>query len=76
MKDKKPFKTGLVLSGGAARGFAHIGILKAMHEWGYIPDAVSGVSAGAIVGALYCNGYAPDEIFKFSVKENCLILSG
>jgi NTE family protein len=64
MKDKKPFKTGLVLSGGAARGFAHIGILKAMHEWGYIPDAVSGVSAGAIVGALYCNGYAPDEIFK------------
>jgi len=59
MKDKKPFKTGLVLSGGAARGFAHVGILKAMHELDYIPDVVSGVSAGSIVGAFYCDGYAP-----------------
>jgi NTE family protein len=64
MKDKKPLKTGLVLSGGAARGFAHVGILKAMHEWDYIPDVVSGVSAGSIVGAFYCDGYAPEEIFE------------
>jgi NTE family protein len=64
MKPVRKYNTGLVLSGGAARGFAHIGVLKAMHEWNFIPDAVSGVSAGSIVGAFYCDGYAPEEIYE------------
>ncbi len=59
----KKYKTGIVLSGGGARGFAHIGILKALNENGIYPDAISAVSAGAIVGALYADGYKPDEIF-------------
>lgn len=58
------YKTGIVLSGGGARGFAHIGVLKALHEHGIYPDAISAVSAGAIVGALYADGYQPDAIFK------------
>lgn len=60
----KKYNTGLVLSGGAARGLAHIGVLKAMHEWNIFPDVVSGVSAGSIVGAFYCDGYTPEEIFE------------
>lgn len=59
-----PYDTGLILSGGAARGFAHIGILQALHELNIFPDAVSGVSAGSIVGALYCDGYTPLEILE------------
>lgn len=64
------YKTGIVLSGGGARGFAHIGVLKALNEHGIFPDIISGVSAGSIVGALYADGYTPDEIFeKFSEWE-------
>jgi len=56
------YKTGLVLSGGAARGFAHLGVLKALEECGIEPDIISGVSAGSIAGALFADGYTPDEI--------------
>ncbi len=62
--NKKLYNVGLVLSGGGARGFAHLGILKAINEAGIFPDVVAGTSAGAIVGALYCDGYTPDEIMK------------
>ena len=64
----RPYETGLVLSGGGARGFAHAGILKAMHEADIHPDIISGVSAGAIVGALYADGYTPDEIHEIFRK--------
>jgi NTE family protein len=57
-------KLGLVLSGGGARGVAHIGILKALNEMGVKFSMVSGTSAGSIVGALYAYGYTPDEIFS------------
>lgn len=57
-----PYKTGIVLSGGGARGFAHIGVLKALNEFNVYPEMISAVSAGSIVGALYADGYAPDEI--------------
>lgn len=56
------FNTGMVLSGGGARGFAHVGVLKALNEAGIFPDVIAGTSAGAIVGALYADGYTPDEI--------------
>jgi NTE family protein len=58
------YKTGLVLSGGGARGFAHLGVIQALNESGIFPDVISGTSAGAIVGALYADGYTPKEILK------------
>ncbi len=57
-----PPKIGLVLSGGSARGIAHIGVLKVMEECGIIPDYITGTSMGSIIGALYSLGYSPDEI--------------
>jgi NTE family protein len=57
-------KIGLALSGGGARGVAHIGVLKALEEMNVRFDVVSGTSAGSIVGALYAYGYRPDEIFS------------
>jgi NTE family protein len=60
----KKYKVGLVLSGGGARGFAHIGALHALNEAGIFPDIISGVSAGAIAGALYADGHTPEEILR------------
>ncbi len=54
----------LALSGGGFRGLAHIGVLDVLEEEGIIPDAVAGVSFGALVGGLYCEGLTPDEIFQ------------
>jgi len=53
---KIPPKIGLVLGGGAARGFAHIGVIQALEEAGIRPDLVVGTSAGSVVGALYASG--------------------
>ncbi len=55
-------KVGLVLSGGGAKGAAHIGILKAMEEAGLTPDYITGTSMGSIVGGLYSIGYSADEL--------------
>lgn len=60
----KKYKVGIVLGGGGSRGFAHLGVLKALNEKGVFPEIVSGTSAGAIIGAFYCAGYSPDDIFK------------
>jgi NTE family protein len=60
--EEKKYKTGLVLSGGGARGFAHLGVIKALNDTGIYPDVISGTSAGALVGVLYADGYTPDEI--------------
>jgi NTE family protein len=53
---QKPLKIGLVLGGGAARGFAHIGVIKALESQGIKPDIIVGTSAGSLVGALYAAG--------------------
>ena len=53
---------GLALGGGAARGVAHIGVLKVLEETGLRPQFITGTSAGSIVGALYAGGYSWDEI--------------
>lgn len=58
------FKIGMVLSGGGARGFAHLGVLEALNEAGIFPDIFSGTSAGALAGVLYCDGFTPKEILK------------
>ena len=55
-------KIGLVLSGGGAKGVAHVGILKAMEEAGLTPDYITGTSMGSIVGGLYSIGYSADEL--------------
>ena len=55
-------KIGLVLSGGGAKGLAHIGIIRAMEKAGLTPDYVTGTSMGSIVGGLYSIGYTADEI--------------
>jgi NTE family protein len=58
-------KIGLVLSGGGARGAAHIGVLKALEEMQIPIDYVTGTSMGAVVGALYASGMSPEEIEKW-----------
>jgi NTE family protein len=57
-------KTGLVLSGGGARGICHLGVIKALEELGVTIDYIAGTSAGSITGCLYSYGYKPDEIMK------------
>jgi len=55
-------KIGLVLSGGGAKGMAHVGVLKAMEKAGLTPDYITGTSMGSIVGGLYSIGYSADEL--------------
>jgi NTE family protein len=57
-----PPKLALVLSGGGARGAAHIGVLKVLEEMHIVPDLVVGTSMGSIVGGLYAAGWSPAEI--------------
>jgi len=53
---KRPPRIGLALGGGAARGFAHVGVIQALEEAGIRPDLVVGTSAGSLVAALYASG--------------------
>ena len=64
----KPVKIGLALGGGAARGFAHIGVIKVLEAQGIIPDIIVGTSAGAVVGALYASGNNGFELQKLAIK--------
>jgi NTE family protein len=59
---KRKRKVGLALSGGAARAFSHIGVLKVLEELGVNISAVSGTSMGSIIGAFYCSGITLEEI--------------
>ncbi len=54
---KKNIKVGLVLSGGGAKGYAHVGVLKVLEEAGVQIDYIGGTSMGAIIGGLYASGY-------------------
>jgi len=62
--DKK-YSVGISLSGGGAKGIAHLGVLQALEEYGLKPQVIAGVSAGAIIGALYADGKSPKEICQF-----------
>lgn len=55
-------KIGLALSGGGAKGLAHIGVLEALNDYGIKPDYIAGTSSGSLVGGLYQAGYTPNEI--------------
>ena len=60
--DKKDVTVGLVLSGGGAKGFAHVGVLKVLEDAGIRVDYIGGTSMGAIVGGLYAAGYNANEL--------------
>lgn len=59
---------GIVLSGGGVKGVGHIGFLQALKEHNIVPKYISGTSAGALVGALYCAGYSTKEMLRFFKK--------
>jgi len=63
-------RVGLVLSGGAARGLAHIGVLKVLEKAGLPIDMVGGTSMGSIVGGLYAAGYSAGEIEKIVLSQD------
>ena len=74
-QEKERPKVGLVLSGGGAKGLAHIGVLKAIEEAGVQIDYIGGTSIGAIVGGLYASGYNAnqiDSIFRVSDFDRLL----
>lgn len=58
----KTYKLGLALSGGGAKGFAHIGVFKLLEECGIKPDIMVGTSVGSLMGVLFADGYSADEI--------------
>ncbi|WER47095.1 patatin-like phospholipase family protein [Cupriavidus sp. WKF15] len=64
----RPIRIGLALGGGAARGFAHIGVIKALEAQGIHPDLVTGTSAGAVVAALYATGMSGFELNKLALS--------
>ncbi len=64
----KPPKIGLALGGGAARGFAHIGVLQVLEEQGIKPDLVVGTSAGSLAATLYASGKTPKEMAELAMN--------
>lgn len=64
----RPVRIGLALGGGAARGFAHIGVIKALEAQGIVPDYVVGTSAGSVVGALYAAGNNGFTLHKLALE--------
>jgi len=67
----KPYKFGIALSGGGARGILHIGVLEALRKYGIHPEIISGTSMGALVGVLYASGMEPLQILDL-VKSSKL----
>ncbi|MFU8887517.1 MAG: patatin-like phospholipase family protein [Trueperaceae bacterium] len=65
--DRRP-KIGLVLSGGGARGFAHIGVLRVLERHGVEVDALAGTSMGAILAALHAHGYRADDLHELAAS--------
>ncbi|MBB4037872.1 NTE family protein [Dysgonomonas hofstadii] len=68
-ENKSIYKLGVALSGGGAKGFAHLGVLEALNEKGLYPEVISGTSAGAFAGVLYADGYTPLEIKALFQKK-------
>jgi len=68
----KPYKFGISLSGGGARGIVHLGVLEALHKYGIRPGIISGASMGALVGVFYAAGFEPLQILEL-VKSNKMV---
>lgn len=69
-KSADDVKVAVVLSGGGAKGLAHIGVLKALEDAGLYPDMITGTSMGAVIGGLYATGYSASEIEEIAKKMN------
>lgn len=69
MPEERP-RIGLVLSGGGAKGLAHIGVLKVLEEAGIQPDYITGTSMGSIIGGLYAMGYTASELEKIALEQD------
>lgn len=67
---QEKYKLGLTLSGGGARGIAHIGVLEALEKYGIVPGIISGTSMGALVGVFYAAGYSPKEILNLITSSS------
>ena len=65
----------LALGGGAARGFAHIGVIKALESHGIVPDIVVGTSAGSLVGALYASGYGGFDLQRVALQLDDTVIA-
>lgn len=74
---KKPKKVALVLGGGASRGLAHIGVIKAFEEHNINFDCVVGTSVGSLIGAFYAAGYSAEKMQEFAktIKEKDILTS-
>ncbi len=70
--ETKPYKFGIALSGGGARGILHIGVLEALRKYGIHPEIISGTSMGALVGVFYASGMEPFQILEL-VKSSKMI---
>lgn len=75
-RKKYEYEVGIALSGGSARGYAHVGVLKALNEQGIQPAIISGTSMGAVVGVLYAAGYSPGGIEKILIEETFSRMTG
>lgn len=64
----KKYKIGVAFGGGGAKGFSHIGVLRAFEEYGLDFDFVAGTSAGSVIGAVYANGMTSTEIYNIAKK--------
>ena len=64
----RPFRVGLALGAGAARGFAHIGVLKSLDQAGIKADVIAGTSAGSLVGVFYAAGFTPWQMEDVALK--------
>jgi predicted acylesterase/phospholipase RssA len=62
-------RLGLALGGGGLRGLAHLGVLRALERAGIYPDLISGTSVGAVMAALYSQGYSPDALLELFQQE-------
>ncbi|MBN2746723.1 MAG: patatin-like phospholipase family protein [Bacteroidales bacterium] len=69
-------KVAVVLSGGGAKGMAHVGFLKVMEQAGIVPDMILGTSMGSIVGGLYSIGFTPDSIEKMMIQQDWDLILG
>ncbi|MBK8558307.1 MAG: patatin-like phospholipase family protein [Lewinellaceae bacterium] len=65
-----PLRVGVVLSGGGAKGYAHVGVLKVLEEAGIRIDYIAGASSGAIVGGLYAVGWTPEQMDRLLHVKN------
>jgi len=68
-------KIALALGGGGVRGFAHIGVIKALEAHGIVPDIVVGTSSGSLVGALYASGYGGFDLQRAALQMNDTVIA-